>query len=66
MISMLIYLLVMLIVLALVWWIINQIPLPPFVRQGATILIVVIAVIFLIYMLLGLAGGAGLHTPLLR
>jgi hypothetical protein len=56
MISLLIYVLILLIVLALVWWIITQLPLPAPVKQIATVVIVVLFVIAMIYMLLPLAG----------
>jgi hypothetical protein len=57
MISLLSYVLVLLIVMALVWWIVSQLPLPPLVRQIAIIVIVVICVIVLINLLLPLAGS---------
>jgi hypothetical protein len=63
MISLLIYILILLIVLALVWWIIGQLPLPAPVKQIATVVIVVIFAICMIYMLLPLAQG-GPHLNL--
>jgi hypothetical protein len=55
--------LVALIVLALVWWILTQLPLPPPIKQIATVVIVVIFVLWLIYLLLPLAGaGPALHS----
>ena len=56
MIAFLIYVLVLLIVMGLAWWIVNQIPLPGPVKQIATIVVVVICAIILIYLLLGLVG----------
>jgi len=64
MISFLIWILILLIIMSLAWWILGQLPLPPPIKQVATIILVVICVIILIYMLLGLAGGpAPFHLP---
>ena len=63
MIQLLIYILILLIVLALVWWIITQLPLPAPVKQIATVVIVVIFAIAMIYQLLPLAGS-GKHYNL--
>jgi hypothetical protein len=57
MLSLLINLLIIVIVLGLAWWVINMIPLPPPIKQIATVIFVVIACIALIYLLLGLAHG---------
>lgn len=58
MISLLIYVLIMCIVLALVWWILTMLPLPDPAKQIVTVVLVVIFVIALIYLLLPLAGTA--------
>lgn len=58
MIPFLIYLVIVCIVLGLLWWILNMIPLPPPVKQIATVVFVVICAIILIYMLMGLVGTA--------
>lgn len=58
MISFLIYLVIVCIVLGLLWWILNMIPLPPPVKQIATVVFVVICAIILIYMLMSLVGTA--------
>ena len=58
MISLLVTILVVLIVLALCWWILTQLPLPPPIKQIATVVIVVIFVIWLVYLLLPLTGAA--------
>jgi hypothetical protein len=65
MISLLITLLVILIVMGLCWWVLQQIPLPPPIGQIATVIFVVICAIVLIYFLLQLAGS-GIEMPRLR
>lgn len=57
---MLISLLVALIVIALIYWIITQLPLPPLVQQIATIILVVFVVVWLISVLQG--GSTSLFT----
>jgi hypothetical protein len=60
MISTLIYLLVLLIVFALVWWVLSLIPLPAPMRQIANVVLAVIfALVIIFYVLLPLAGHAG-------
>jgi hypothetical protein len=61
MIGILIYILILLIFLGLLYWIIGMIPLPTPVRQIATVVIVIIFVIAMIYLLLPLAGNTGHH-----
>lgn len=58
MIDFLIYFLVLCIVLGLVWWIITQLPLPEPFGRIARVVFIVVAVILLIYLLLGLVGTA--------
>ena len=58
MISLLIYVLIMCIVLALAWWILTMLPLPDPAKRIVTVVLVVIFVIALIYLLLPLAGTA--------
>ena len=64
---MLITLLVYLCILAIVWWVITQIPLPPPFRIVATVILAIIAIIMLLNLVDG--GGLGLgfgnHRPLL-
>ena len=57
MIQLLIYILILLIVMALFWWIVGQLPLPDPIKKVATVVIVVIFVIAMIYLLLPLAGS---------
>jgi hypothetical protein len=57
MISLLIHMLIVLIVLGLVYWVFTLIPLPQPIKQIATVIIVVICALWLIYMLLPLADA---------
>ena len=66
MISMLVYLVILVIAVIFLWWLLQQIPLPPPLHQIATIVLVAIGVIILIGILLQFAGGGGLHLPGLR
>lgn len=66
MISLLIYLAVFVIVAALIWWILQQFPLPPPIDKLVLVIFVVVCVIILISILLGLGNGGGLHLPSLR
>jgi ABC-type transport system involved in cytochrome c biogenesis permease subunit len=46
--------------MALVWWVFTMIPLPPPIKQIATVVIVVIfALVIIFYFLLPLAGSGG-------
>ena len=56
MIAVLIYLLILCILCALAWWIITQLPLPAPIQKIATVVIVVVFVIAIIWLLLPLAG----------
>lgn len=63
MISVLIYLLIICILCALAWWIVTQLPLPAPIQKIATVVIVVIFVIAIIWLLLPLAGtGPAWHV----
>jgi heme A synthase len=66
MVTLLIYLVVLVIVCIFLWWLLGQVPLPPPLKQIATIVLVAIGVILLIGILLQFAGGGGLHLPSLR
>jgi hypothetical protein len=57
MISILVWLVILCIVCALAYWIITQIPLPAPIQKIATVVIVVVFVIAIIYMLLPLTQG---------
>lgn len=60
MITLLINLLVLAIVCSLAYWILGLLPVPPPVKQIITVAIAVIACIFVIYALLGIAGSGSL------
>jgi hypothetical protein len=64
MVELLVTLLIGLIVLGVIWYIIQLLPLPEPFGRIAQIVVVAIALIWLIYVLAGLVGGAG--VPRLR
>lgn len=64
MLYILIHILVALIIFALVYWVFTQLPLPPPIANIARVVLVVLFCLWLIYELLGVAGGVG--HPLLR
>jgi hypothetical protein len=55
----------MCIIFGLIWWVITMIPLPAPFAQVARVVIAVIFIIWMIYLLLPLAGG-GFGHPYLR
>lgn len=65
MLGLLITLLIILIVMALGWWVLQQIPLPEPINRIAVVVFVVICAIVLIMFLLQLAG-TGVEFPRLR
>jgi hypothetical protein len=64
----LIGIIVLLIILGVVWWAIQQllplIPLPEPFRRIIYVLMVVILVLIVLYVILALLGVAGLHVPM--
>lgn len=56
MIALLIWLLVALLVISIVWWVVDYLPVPMPFNKWAKIIIVVIAALILINVLLSLAG----------
>lgn len=54
MLSLLVWLLIMALVFALIYWVLTLLPLPPNIRQ---IIIAILAVIFIIILLSALLGG---------
>jgi hypothetical protein len=64
MITFLIYLLVVVIVMALGWWIITQLPLPEPIGRIVRVVFVVVCALIIILMLLGLVGYAPAPFPL--
>lgn len=55
----LINLLILLIVVALCYWVIGMLPLPDPIRQIAIVVLVVICAVYLIYMLMGMTASPG-------
>ena len=64
MITLLVYLIVILIVMALGWWILEQLPLPDPIGRIARVVFIVICALVIIFFLLSLIGVAPM--PLLR
>lgn len=58
MLSVLLTLVIGLIIIGLAYWVVMQIPLPPPIKQIANVVIVVLAALWLIYVLMGLTDGA--------
>jgi hypothetical protein len=58
-INLLIYVAILAIVLIAFWYILNQVALPPPIRQIVIIVFVVVVAIIAIYVLLGLVRGVG-------
>ena len=65
MLSLLITILVMCIIFGLIYWIFQQIPLPAPFGRIAQVVIIVVFCIWLIYLLLPMAGG-GFSHPYIR
>jgi hypothetical protein len=66
MIQLLVYITVFIILAILIWWILQQVPLPEPLGKIVMIVFVVVCVIALISILLSATGGGGLHVPSLR
>jgi hypothetical protein len=62
MVSLLIYFVVMVIILSFAYWVVGQL-LPPPVQKFAYIVLALIGVIFVIWVLLGFAGGHSVLPP---
>jgi hypothetical protein len=58
MINTLIYLMVVLVVIGVVWWVLDFVPVPEPLNRLAKVVSIVIGAIIIIYALLGLAGMA--------
>jgi len=66
MLSLLIYFVVIIILLSFAYWVVGQL-LPPPVQKFAYIVLALIGVICVVYLLMGMAGGAGpVHLPSVR
>ena len=61
----LVYIVILVIVMIFLWWLLTQVTLPAPLDRIATIVLVAIGVLVLIYILLQFAGGsiAGIHIP---
>lgn len=58
MINQLIYLLIVCVVIGVVWWVVDYVPVPEPLNKLIKVVSIVIGVIIIIYTLLGLAGQA--------
>jgi hypothetical protein len=65
MLSLLIYFVVIVILLAFAYWVVGQL-LPEPVQKFAYIVLALIGVICVVWLLLGMAGGGGVHLPSIR
>jgi len=64
MLGTLIYVVVVAVVIAFVWWLLDYMPVPEPMNKAVKILSILIGMIIVIYALLGLAGmGPGLSLP---
>jgi hypothetical protein len=63
MVAFLVYIVVLVIVCVFLYWLLEQIPLPPPLQKIATIVLVAIGVIILIALLLQFAGSGTIHLP---
>jgi hypothetical protein len=70
MIGTLISIIILLIIVGVVWWAIQQllplIPLPEPFRKIIYVLMMVVLVLIVIWVILTLVGAAGVHVPLFR
>jgi hypothetical protein len=70
MLSAIIYVIVALIIAGVLWWAVNAIvavlPIPEPIRTVINVLLIVVLVFIVVYALLQLIGGAGVHVPVLR
>jgi hypothetical protein len=60
MLNLIIWLLVIVIGLSILWYILQNAPLPPIIKQWATMIVVVLAGIMLIMLLLSMSGSGPL------
>ncbi len=57
--SVLLTLLVYLVILAIVWWVVTQLPLPPPFRLVATVIVAILAILMLVSLVGGGFGSLG-------
>jgi hypothetical protein len=62
-INLIVYLLIVGILLALVWYVLDAIPIPDPINRFIKLAIVVIAALVIVLLLLQLVGGAGVGLP---
>ena len=62
-ISLIIYLLIIGVLLALAYWVLDAIPIPQPINRIVKIIIVVLAVLVIVMLLLQLVGGGGVNLP---
>jgi hypothetical protein len=62
-VNLIVYLLVIGILLALVYWVIDVIPIPQPINRIIKVIIVVLAVLVIVLLLLQLVGGGGISVP---
>lgn len=65
MIALLVYLVIAIIVLSFAYWAVNNF-VPEPMRKFAILVMALIAVIFLVWLLLGMVGGGGISLPHVR
>jgi hypothetical protein len=61
MIALLVWFLIILVIFAVAWWAIGQIPLPPPLRMIANVILAIVAIIVLLWLAQDLAGPPRLH-----
>ena len=66
MLSLLVWFIVLIVVFAIVWWIVQQIPIPPQFRWVVNVILGLIFLIIVVSLLMGGFGGVGLGHPILR
>ena len=62
-INLIIYLLIVGILVAIIYWVIDAIPLPPPINRLVKIVLVVLVALVIIVLLLQLIGGGGVQLP---
>jgi hypothetical protein len=63
MINILITLLIIVVVVGLIWWVLDYLPVPDPLNRIAKVVSMVIAIVFVIILLLRLAGVETVHLP---
>lgn len=63
--TVLVYLVIAVMVMAFAWWAISQFQLPPPMQKGLYVVLGLVGLIFVIWLLLALVGGPA-HLPVMR